>query len=195
MKLLIVAGFLGSGKTTLLLEIVKPLSAASQKIAIIENEIGDIGVDGEYLNLEGLQVQELFGGCICCTLSVGLLETLEDLERLYQPDLVILETTGVARPGDIVDNVRKYKPGIQEIQVIALVDADRYEMLLEVMEPLVTSQIAAADIVAVNKIDKVTGGALNEIMESVANLNSHATITPVSADRGIGLKTIMDALR
>jgi G3E family GTPase len=194
MKLLIVAGFLGSGKTTLLLEIVKPLSAASQKIAIIENEIGDIGVDGEYLNLEGLQVQELFGGCICCTLSVGLLETLEELERLYQPDLVILETTGVARPGDIVDNVRKYKPGIQEIQVIALVDADRYEMLLEVMEPLVTSQIAAADIVAVNKIDKVTGGALNEIMESVANLNSHATITPVSAERGIGLKTIMDAL-
>ncbi len=194
MKLLIVAGFLGSGKTTLLLEIVKPLSAASQKIAIIENEIGDIGVDGEYLNLKGLQVQELFGGCICCTLSVGLLETLEELERLYQPDLVILETTGVARPGDIVDNVRKYKPGIQEIQVIALVDADRYEMLLEVMEPLVTSQIAAADIVAVNKIDKVTGRALNEIMESVANLNSHATITPVSAERGIGLKTIMDAL-
>ena len=195
MKLLIIAGFLGSGKTTLLLRIVKQLSAGPQKIAIIENEIGEIGVDGEYLNLEGLQVQELFGGCICCTLSVGLLETLEDLDRLYQPDLVILEATGVARPGDIIDKVRKYQSRIQEIQVITLVDACRYEMLLEVMEPLVTGQIGAADIVAVNKIDKVAPEALDQIMQSVAGLNPRAKVTAISADQKLHLNTIMDDLR
>ncbi len=195
MKLLIIAGFLGSGKTTLLLRIVKQLSAGPQKIAIIENEIGEIGVDGEYLNLEGLQVQELFGGCICCTLSVGLLETLEDLDRLYQPDLVILEATGVARPGDIIENVRKYQSRIQEIQVITLVDACRYEMLLEVMEPLVTGQIGAADIVAVNKIDKVAPEALDQIMQSVAGLNPRAKVTAISADQKLHLNTILDDLR
>ena len=64
MKLLIIAGFLGSGKTTLLLQIAKHLAASSQRIAIIENEMGEVGVDGEYLTLEGLHVQELLGGCI-----------------------------------------------------------------------------------------------------------------------------------
>ncbi len=85
MKLLIIAGFLGSGKTTLLLQVAKHLAAASQRIAIIENEMGEVGVDGEYLTLEGLHVQELLGGCICCTLAAGLVGTLEKVQRLFQP--------------------------------------------------------------------------------------------------------------
>jgi len=195
MKLLIIAGFLGSGKTTLMLQIVKHLSTGSGKIAIIENEIGEIGVDGDYLNLEGLTVQELFGGCICCTLSVGLLETLDDLDRLYHPDLVILESTGVGRPGDIIENVHKYRPQVQEIQVITLVDANRYGMLLEIMEPLVTGQIKTADIVAVNKIDKVTQPELDQIMESVSTLNPRAKIAPISAEHKRNIETVLDGLR
>src|SRR5210317_1406548 len=104
MKLLIIAGFLGSGKTTLLLQVAKHLAAASKRIAIIENEMGEVGVDGDYLTLEGLHVQELLGGCICCTLAAGLVGTLEKVERLFQPDLVILEATGSARPSDITQN-------------------------------------------------------------------------------------------
>ena len=69
MKLLIIAGFLGSGKTTLLLQVAERLAASSLRIAIIENEMGEVGVDGGYLGLEGLHVQELLGGCICCTLA------------------------------------------------------------------------------------------------------------------------------
>ena len=107
MRLLLISGFLGSGKTTLLLEIARRLAAGSQKIAIIENEVGEVGIDGQYLRREGLEVQEMFGGCVCCTLSVDLVTTLKKLDRLVRPETVILEATGIARPGDIVPTVRQ----------------------------------------------------------------------------------------
>ena len=84
MKLLIIAGFLGSGKTTLLLEVAQRLVAVPQKVAIIENEVGEIGIDGKYLHQEGLQVQELFGGCVCCTRHHQRLEdTAEGIEQYH----------------------------------------------------------------------------------------------------------------
>ena len=194
MKLLIMAGFLGSGKTTLLLQIAKRLSAASLKIAIIENEIGEIGVDGDYLNREELHVQKLFGGCICCTLSTGLIETLEKIELHYQPDLVILEATGVARPGDILTNVNKYQPKVESIKILTLVDAFRFEMLMEVIEPLLTAQIEAAHTVVVNKIDQVQEKTLEHVTHSIECLNPEAKISTVSAEVGTNLNSFLDDL-
>ncbi|RLC00990.1 MAG: cobalamin biosynthesis protein P47K [Deltaproteobacteria bacterium] len=194
MKLLIMAGFLGSGKTTLLLQIAKRLSAASLKIAIIENEIGEIGVDGDYLNREELHVQKLFGGCICCTLSTGLIETLEKIELHYQPDLVILEATGVARPGDILTNVNKYQPKVESIKILTLVDAFRFEMLMEVIEPLLTAQIKAAHTVVVNKIDQVQNKTLESVIQSVECLNPEAKVSTVSAEVGTNLNSFLDDL-
>ncbi|MCP3954179.1 MAG: GTP-binding protein [Desulfobacterales bacterium] len=194
MKLLIMAGFLGSGKTTLLLRIAKRLSAASLKIAIIENEIGETGVDGDYLNLEGLQVQELFGGCICCTLSSGLIETLEKIEAHYQPELVILEATGAARPGDILTNLKKLQSKVESIQTVTLVDAPRFEMLMEMMTPLLTTQIEAANPVVVNKIDQVQEKTLERIIQTISRLNPGAKISTVSAEKGTNLNSFLDDL-
>ena len=195
MKLLLISGFLGSGKTTLLLQIARRLSAGSLKIAIIENEVGEIGIDGQYLRREGMEVQELFGGCVCCTLSVNLVTTLEKLNRLVQPDTVILEATGVALPGDIVPVVRKHAPMVDETQVLLLVDALRYEMLLEVMTPMVKSQISAADIVAINKIDEVGELRIDFIRKSVQTLNGKARVVALSAEKGINLDALMGELR
>jgi G3E family GTPase len=195
LKLLLISGFLGSGKTTLLLEIARRWAAASQKVAIIENEVGEIGIDGQYLRREGLEVQEIFGGCVCCTLAVDLVTTLKKLEESVQPDRVILEATGVARPGDIVPTVRRYAPMVDEIQVLSLVDAPRYDMLLEVMNPLVTAQIGAADIVAVNKIDEMDEAGIDRIRRSVADLNEKTRVVAISAEQQINLEDLMGALR
>lgn len=195
MKLLLISGFLGSGKTTLLLEIARRLAAGSQKIAIIENEVGEVGIDGQYLRQEGLEVQEMFGGCVCCTLSVDLVTTLKKLDRLVQPETVILEATGIARPGDIVPTVRQYASMVDEIQVLVLVDAPRYEMLLEVMNPLVTAQIGAADIVAVNKIDEMDEAGIDRIRRSVKDLNEKTKVVAISAEQQINLEDLMGALR
>ena len=194
MKLLVVAGFLGSGKTTLLLEVARKLTAASQKIAIIENEIGEIGIDGKYLRQEGLQVQELFGGCICCTLSVDLVSTLEKVEQLFQPALTIIEATGLARPGDVVATVRRYAPMVTDIQVLVLVDATRYQMLSEMLSPLRTAQIQAADIVAINKIDEVGGANVDLIARDVGQLNDQAKVVAISAEKRINLELLLSEI-
>jgi G3E family GTPase len=191
MKLLVVAGFLGSGKTTLLLEVARKLTAASQKIAIIENEIGEIGIDGKYLRQEGLQVQELFGGCICCTLSVDLVSTLEKVERLFQTDLTIIEPTGLASPGDVVTAVRSYAPMVTDIMVLTLLDATRYELLYEMLTPLLTAQIQSADIVAINKIDAVEGANIDLISKNVNQLNPQARVVAISAEKRINLEPLV----
>jgi G3E family GTPase len=193
-KLLIIAGFLGSGKTTLLLEVARRLTVASQKIAIIENEVGEIGVDGKYLRQEGLQVQELFGGCICCTLSIGLVSTLDKVERLFQPDLTIIEPTGLARPSDVVATVLSYAPMVTDILVLVLVDATRYQMLSEMLTPLLTAQIQAADIVAINKIDEVDGANIDLIARSVGQLNTRARVVAISAEKRINLEPLLREL-
>ena len=196
MKLLIIAGFLGSGKTTVLVEVAQRLTAASQKIAIIENEVGEIGIDGKYLRQEGLQVQELFGGCICCTLSVDLVSTLQKVEQLFQPVLTIIEPTGLAWPGDVVTVVRSYAPMVTDILVLTLLDATRYELLYEMLTPLLTAQIQSADIVVINKIDAVEGANIDLISKNVNQLNPQARVVAISAEKRINLEPfVMELVR
>ncbi len=195
MRLLLMSGFLGSGKTTLLLQIARRWAALSRKVAIIENEVGEVGIDGQYLRREGLEVQEMFGGCICCTLSVDLITTLKKLDQSFGPERVILEATGVARPGDIVPTVRRYASIVDEIQVLVLVDGPRYDMLLEVMNPLVTAQIGAADIVVINKIDEMDEVGIDRIRRSVKDLNEKTRVVAISAEQQINLEDLMGALQ
>ena len=96
MNLLSIAGFLGSGKTTLLLRVAREFSKRFNQIAIIENEIGEIGIYGKYLRQYGLEIQELFGGCICCVMQLDLIQTIKKVERIVKPEWIILEPTGAA---------------------------------------------------------------------------------------------------
>ena len=98
MQILIISGFLGSGKTSILMPFVKRLSAKGKKVAIIENEIGEIGVDDLYLKENGLYVKEIYHGCVCCGLRTNLIRSLIELERDYNPDVIVVEPTGVADP-------------------------------------------------------------------------------------------------
>ncbi len=138
-----------------------------------------------------MQVQELFGGCICCTLSSGLIETLEKIEAHYQPDLVILEATGAARPGDILTNLSKLQSKVEGIKTVTLVDALRFEMLMEMMEPLLTAQIEAANPVVVNRIDQVPEKILKHIIRTISRLNPEAKIGTVSAEAGTHLNSLL----
>jgi G3E family GTPase len=193
-KVLCIAGFLGSGKTTVLLEVARAMAEDGSQLAVIENEIGEVGIDGGYVCEQGLPVQELFGGCICCTLQAGLVETLRTVESLYGPDWVIIEPTGLAAPGDLLGLVADHCPDVDTMRVLTLVDAVRWPMLLEIVEPLVTAQLEAADIVAVNKVDDVDEEALAGVLESVGRLAGKATVLPVSATTGAGMKRLLGAV-
>jgi len=193
-NLLCIAGFLGSGKTTVLLGLARSMTESGLRLAIVENEIGDVGVDGGYVRQAGLPVQELFGGCICCTLQTGLVETLRALEQQYAPDWVIVEPTGLAAPGDLMKTVHTYMPQIARSRVLTLVDAGRWEMLQQVVEPLITAQLEAADVVAVNKVDQVDGAVLDEIEEAVRHMNASAPIRRMSASSGSGMGDLQGCL-
>ncbi len=194
MNILCIAGFLGSGKTTVLLEVARAMTEDGIKLAVIENEIGEVGIDGGYAREQGLQVRELFGGCICCTLQAGLVETLLAVESEYDPDWVIVEPTGLAAPGDLLGVVVDHCPEVDTIRVLTLVDAPRWPMLLEIVEPLVTAQLETADIVAVNKIDEVDEAALAAVMSSVRALAGKAPVLPVSAGTGAGMRRLLGAV-
>jgi G3E family GTPase len=193
-NILFIAGFLGSGKTTVLLEVARAMAEDGLRLAIIENEIGEVGTDGGYVREQGLPVQELFGGCICCTLQAGLVETLRAVESQYAPDWVIVEPTGLAAPGDLLGVVIDNCPDVDTIRVLTLVDAPRWPMLLEVVEPLVAAQLEAADVVAVNKVDEVDGQALAAVIEGVRALAGEAAVLPVSAATGAGINDLMAAV-
>ncbi len=194
MKLLIIAGFLGSGKTTVLLHVARNFVSHAQEVIVIENEIGEIGIDGQYLNLHGLEVQELFGGCVCCTLSVNLIETIDKICSSRRPDWIILEATGAARPIDITGNLHRLQTKIDHIQVAIVVDAGRYEMLMDMMNPLMTTQIESADVVIINKIDRVDAEKANQIAEDINQLNSKIPTFKMSADKENTLDGLLEFL-
>jgi G3E family GTPase len=194
-NVLCIAGFLGSGKTTVLLEVARAFAEGGDRLAIIENEIGEIGIDGGYVAEQGLPVQELFGGCICCTLQAGLVRTLLQVAGQYDPDWVIIEPTGLAAPGDMLGPIRDNVPSLDEVRVLTLVDAARWELLLTVVEPLVTAQLECADVVAVNKIDDVDAATLAEVLASVRALASQAEVLPVSAASGAGMERLLEIVR
>lgn len=194
MRLLSVCGFLASGKTTLILAIAKGLKPAFKKIVILENEVGQIGIDDKYLRKNGLEVQELFGGCICCSLASDLVTTLEKIETTFQPDLTILEATGVARPEDLAEGVSKYCSSVEDNRVLTIVDGVRYEMLMHIMEPLITAQIEAADIIAINKIDVMSEQEISAVEQSIRKLNGKSRILPISADKSTNLEALVGEL-
>jgi G3E family GTPase len=193
-NVLCIAGFLGSGKTTVLLEVARAMVEDGSRVAVIENEMGEVGIDGSYVREQGLSVEELFGGCICCTLQAGLVETLRAVQRRHEPDWVIIEPTGLAAPGDILGVVVDHCPEVDTLRVLTLVDAARWPMLIEVVEPLVTAQLESADVVAVNKVDAVDEEALAAVMSSVRSLAGKAPVLPVSAGTGAGMKRLLGAV-
>jgi G3E family GTPase len=195
MNVLCIAGFLGSGKTTVLLQVARALTDRGARVAVIENEIGEVGLDGDYVREQGLPVRELFGGCICCTLQSGLVETLAAVQDAYAPEWVLIEPTGLAAPADMLGLIEDNARDLDGIRVLTIVDAERWPMLIEVVEPLVTSQIESADVVAVNKVDAVDAGELETVLDDVYRIAGDTPLVQVSAAaEGDGMQKLLQAV-
>ena len=154
MRILLFSGFLGSGKTTLVIKLAQKVVAHGQRVAILVNEIGEIGIDNQLMRRLDLDVWELLDGCICCTLSADLVSTLQKLDNDYQPDLIIIEPSGAADPRSILKAMQYYRGSpLESQQTIAVVDPLRLEMLMEVLTPLITAQIQHAGLILISKSD------------------------------------------
>ncbi len=188
------AGFLGSGKTTLLVRLGKELGKAGKRVAVIVNEVGEVGVDGAVIDAYGLRSVELTEGCICCSLSGSLQNTLRIISKEYKPDIVLIEPTGLALPSKINAIVRTSMVEVERNVSVALVDAFRAEKLFKDTKAFFSRQIAGVDAIAINKVDLVTADQLREIEGMVRDLNPKPPIVHLSAKTGQGFAELVNTL-
>ena len=175
MQLLIVSGFLGTGKTTFIINFVKSALQKGVKVAILVNEVGEIGIDDKLMRRLGLNVWEILGGCICCTLAVNLNETLDKLLQEYKPDLVLLEPSGVADLNSVNSIIEIYeKKALLKTRKMTIIDPLRLPMLMEVLTPLITSQIQAAELVLINKEDLASPEEMENALKTVRDIRPEA---------------------
>lgn len=182
MQLIIITGFLGSGKTTVLTKLARRAMEKGLKVGILVNEVGEIGLDDQFMRRLGLNVWEILGGCICCTLTVDLIKTLKTLKRDYDADLVLVEPSGAANPQAVVSALEKYDEGCVDGRLqIAVLDPLRMDMLMEVLSPLTTSTIQGADLILINKVDVSSAEQVEYAMTTAREINSKARIEVLSA--------------
>ncbi|WP_028991259.1 GTP-binding protein [Thermacetogenium phaeum] len=186
MRVILVSGFLGSGKTTLIRQLAGYLVVdREQKVVIIENEVGEVGIDDRFLSGEGFQVREIYGGCICCQLTGELTLAVNQIAERFSPDWVIIEATGVARPSTILNTLERYGKGIDGIFTLAVADTGRWEELMEIMPELISAQVAEAKLVIASKIDEAGEGELQRLMEKVKEINPRAGVVAASLIEGL----------
>lgn len=179
MHLLLFGGFLGSGKTTVINRVLRGMSAEGFAAAVVENEIGAVGIDDALISQTGVQVTPLFGGCVCCQIAGDLLTAVEKIEVQLAPDFLVVEMTGLALMDEIREVFARYgRPGLM-LHTISVVDIARWSKLVRAMEPMVRHQLAGADLVLVNKVDVVPAGARE--MEQISQLAGGAPCHGLSA--------------
>jgi G3E family GTPase len=181
MNFFVIAGFLGSGKTSLLLAVAKAVSESGRKMAVIENEVGKIGIDGMVLSDTGLQVREIYSGCVCCSLRIDLINTLLELETQLAPDVVFLEPSGVASPKQVLLALDGYGGEIERKHVAVVIDAERFLKLASLNIPIITDGIEIADILVINKTDMVNQSELDSVSAAIMKIRREVKIIYVSA--------------
>ena len=180
--MIILSGFLGSGKTTVLLQLANHLRnkhGEDYRIAIIENEVGSASVDSGIIAEAGYSVTEMLAGCVCCTLIGQLVPAVRKLTEELNPDLIVLEATGMATPGSMRDNIERY--GDCPVRVVTLVDASRWQRIVRALSILLEGQLECADVVCVNKCDLVDEAQIATVGATVRDMNAHAPIVHASA--------------
>ncbi|MGQ9805988.1 MAG: CobW family GTP-binding protein [Chlorobiales bacterium] len=173
---IIITGFLGSGKTTLIKHLLET-SLKDKKVALIENEIGEVSVDSVILRTSNVQISELTAGCMCCTISGDFQNAVSDILKGVSPDVLLIETTGIANPLSIFMMLSNDKRLILEA-ILTVADAEH--LWIHLQENLVAEiQISICDMVVLNKIDVCSEAQLKAAENLVRQMNTRAPIFKV----------------
>ncbi|MHB1157286.1 MAG: GTP-binding protein [Phycisphaerales bacterium] len=195
MDIFVIGGFLGAGKTSFVLRLARRLvDVRHRKVAIIENEAGKVGVDDARLRGEGLTVREVFGGCVCCSMGANLMVTLGQIEREIKPDVVILEPSGVASPGEIRQLLMSSGKTVARVRMAVLFDAERFKAFHRVAGPFIEDSLKVADVAVVNKVDLVDSAIAMDLVDRLVQMGGGKPVVAMSAKDGRGVEEVMREL-
>ena len=173
-KVDVISGFLGAGKTTLIQKLIKDVFAG-KKVVLVENEFGEIGIDGGFLKEAGITINEINGGCVCCTLQGDFHDALEKVENTYHPDHIIIEPSGVGKLSDILSIVKSVE-GLELNSYSAVVDAKRCKIYHKNFKEFFDDQISTACCVILSRTKLVNEEKLNEDVSIIRELNPDVRI-------------------
>ena len=190
-KIDIISGFLGAGKTTLIQKLIKEVYAG-QKVVLVENEFGEIGIDGGFLKDSGIVVNEINSGCICCTLQGDFRNALQEVVKKYDPDHIIIEPSGVGKLSDILSVVKDVE-GLQLNSYSTVVDAKRCEIYHKNFKEFFDDQISTAACAILSRTQLVDEETLQKDIAIIRELNHDARIITTPWDDLSG-QAIIDAM-
>ena len=193
-KIDIVSGFLGAGKTTLIKKLLSEVFAGT-KVVLIENEVGEIGIDGGFLKECGIEIREMNAGCICCSLVGDFGTSLKEVMETYAPERILIEPSGVGKLSDVMRAINDASEHTQMHlnSAVAVVDASKCKVYLKNFGEFFDNQIAYAGTIILSRTDKISQEKIDECVELLRALNKDATIitTPISQLDG---KMILDTI-
>ena len=190
-KIDVVSGFLGAGKTTLISKLLKEVFAG-QKVVLVENEFGEIGIDGGFLQEAGIEITEINSGCICCTLKGDFQAALQQVVDSYQPDRIIIEPSGVGKLSDILRAIQAVE-GIELDSYATVVDAARCQVYHRNFREFFDDQIATAGCIILSRTQNVSADKLQKDVDIIHELNPEARIITTPWDELSGT-VIFDAM-
>ncbi len=194
-KIDIVSGFLGAGKTTL---IKKLLAEAFQgeKLVLIENEFGEISIDGGFLKESGVQISEMSSGCICCSLVGDFNKALKDVHQQFAPDRILIEPSGVGKLSDVivaVENTVKDVPDMKLNSFVTVADATKVKVYMKNFGEFYNNQIESAGTIILSRTQKLNQEKLEAAVALLREKNPNAAILTTPWDE-LGGKTILSAI-
>ena len=193
-KIDIVSGFLGAGKTTLIRKLIKD-ALAGTRVVLIENEFGEIGIDGGFLKEAGIEIREMNSGCICCSLVGDFGTALGEVMKTYAPERILIEPSGVGKLSEIMEAVHNAAEGhdMELNSAVAVVDASKCKLYLKNFGEFFADQIEYAGTIILTRTDKVSDKKIAECVEILREHNKKATIitTPIAELDG---KQILEAI-
>lgn len=183
-KIDVFSGFLGAGKTTLIKKLLKEALDGS-KTVLIENEFGEIGIDGGFLKEAGIEIKEMNSGCICCSLVGDFGTSLKEVISTYAPERILIEPSGVGKLSDVLKAVENVAAelDVQVNSAVAVVDASKAKMYIKNFGEFFINQIQFAGTIILSRTDKVTGAKLEECVQLIREHNSKATIITTPLDQ------------
>ena len=194
-KIDIVSGFLGAGKTTLIKKMVKE-AYQGEKLVLIENEFGEISIDGGFLKDAGIQISEMSSGCICCSLVGDFGKALREVKEQFQPDRILIEPSGVGKLSDVivaVENTVADIPDMKLNSVVTVADAGTVKVYMKNFGEFYNNQIEAAGTIILSRTQKLTQEKLEAAAALLREKNPTAAILTTPWDQLDG-KTILAAV-